>query len=250
MSIAPQQLQLSASDASHHDDDNKTSQEDSFPSTLNSPRNKAVIFDWDDTLYPTTGFSKKSHGNDFNRKAIALLSEKVVLTIKQSCSLYGPSNVFIVTNGGQDWIQESLIWVIKYCSANNIENSFEEILDLISRGYIIAISAQHLYSSQFPNKKMLWKYYTFYYIIQQTQCDTLIFIGNSNTGYIASKKIKKYNIDKIQYSHRVKLTLKPKISCMNEQFDLILPMLDSLKIFNDHDVDIDYPKEKAKFLRN
>ena len=217
MSTTSQQSQLSTPTTYHYNHNNTTSQQYLYPSSYiptATSMNKVVIFDWDDTLYPTADFYRKLHGNEFNGKTITLLSQKVLSIIKKSCLLYGTSNVFIVTNGSQKW------------------------------NCITAISAKHLYSSRFPDQPMIWKYCTFDYIIKYTQSDTLTSIGDSDDEYIASHNVKKYNISQIKFLHRLKLTSKPKISCMNKQFDLILPMLDILTTFEKYDVNIDYQKKQ------
>ena len=254
MSMASQQSQLPTPDTYHYNYSNTTSQQCLYPSSNNisttTLMNKVVIFDWDDTLYPTSAFIQKLHGNEFNGKSITSLSQKVLSMIKKACLLYGTCNVFIVTNGSKNWIQHSLEKMIKFCSKNIIKNSFGEISNLISGNCITAISAQHSYSAHYPNQRTLWKYLTFYSIIKLRNADTLISVGDSHEEYIASEHIKKYNLHQIKYLHRLKLSSEPKISCMNKQFDLISPRLDALKEFKHYDVDIDYRAKQQTSLKS
>ncbi len=188
--------------------------------------NKIVIFDWDDTLFPTTAFIKSSNNNfNFKGKDLTKLSEKVLDLIKKSCQLYGNEYVYIVTNGSNGWIQQSLKLIIEYCSENNIKNSFKDILELISRNCITSISAKHLYSKQYPQQTMVWKYLVFQHISKYTLANTIISIGDSDDEYLASENVAKNNKEQINFLHRLKLSQKPSVCLMNKQFELIDKLL-------------------------
>lgn len=185
--------------------------------------NKIVIFDWDDTLFPTAEFVKQLFGDKFDKKAIAMLSQKALAVIEKSISLYGASNTFIVTNGMKGWIEKSLKQIIEYCSGKNIQQSFGKILQLISNNKISAISAQYWYGQRFPYQTTAWKIYTFDAIAKIAHPDTFISIGDSTEEYMASECVKyRYSIKML---HRIKLKENPKISEMNQQFDFILDKL-------------------------
>ena len=204
-----------------------------------------VILDWDDTLFPTSAFHNKLFKNDFDGNSLQMLSQRVLAIIKRCCLLYGSLNTFIVTNGSKGWVQESLKTIMKYCRDNNIQNSFGEISKLITRNFICILSANHLYSKQFPKQTILWKYYTFYTIANFKNADIMISIGDSYDEYVASQHVKKTN-DSIKSLHRLRLTEQPKISEMNEQFKLILKLLDILPQHNEEfDVDINQLKLEA-----
>jgi len=68
-----------------------------------------TIFDWDDTLFPTTSFNPM-HEGDFqrlfrkNKKLLASLDFKIVDLLKHACNF---SKVIIVTNAVKYWVELS-----------------------------------------------------------------------------------------------------------------------------------------------
>ena len=235
MSVASK-YQLPASVAYYNNYNNYASQYSAYISTTLA-MNKIVIFDWDDTLFPTTAFIRKSSGKELNGDEMKLLSQNVLSIIKKACLLYGSSNVYIVTNAYNGWVQSSLRKIIRYCCQNKIENSFGEIYSLISKSCITTLSARHLFAKQLPKQPILWKFYTFNAIINSINVYTLISIGDSNHEYVASENVKKCK-NSIKSLHRFKLLEKPALCVMNKQFEQISNLLDNLQIYQGEDVDI------------
>lgn len=208
-------------------------------------QNKVVIYDWDDTLYPTTAFIRNSLSGNFEIQQFKKLSENVLTLIKKSCALYGPQNVFIVTNGDQGWVEKSLLKICKYCSKHGIENCFDQILGLITRNCITTISAKHLYSKQCPKQTMVWKYCAFNEIAKCRSADTMISFGDSTDEFLASQNVATANPN-IKLLHRLKLISKPSIYRLNQQFNLIKGLLDIL-LTHSTNVTIDYASAKKEY---
>merc|ERR1712157_59441 len=59
-----------------------------------------VVFDWDDTLFPTHEM-KKEQPAEMNE-----VGEKVFIALTVYCATFGRRNVFIVTNALNGWVQE------------------------------------------------------------------------------------------------------------------------------------------------
>ena len=113
------------------------------------PTSNQVVFDWDDTLFPTTAFlNMRESGLD--HVELEKLSKSVLCLLHQYLFVYGQQNVFIVTNADKRWILQSLNMAIDLCQRYSIQNSFKPIRSLILNGNIMTISAKHLYSRQHP----------------------------------------------------------------------------------------------------
>merc|ERR1712190_142710 len=66
-----------------------------------------VIFDWDDTLFPTSAIIHQEESNvtvqqlyQFGKAAYELLNEYF--------TIFGETNLYIVTNSARDWVLTSL----------------------------------------------------------------------------------------------------------------------------------------------
>eukprot|EP01084_Bolivina_argentea_P196603 337023_1 len=220
--------------------------------------NHIILWDWDDTLYPTTSLIKKRTTyvqNDVQtdiENNLKQLSELLLKLLTIYLSTFGQSNIFIITNGEQNWVLQSLQTAINYCNKYNIENhQFKTIFELILSGKIKTISANYLYSNQYPKQTMLWKYFVFQQIINERfanndeQC-VIVCIGDSFDEYNASKKAISNTTNKNITLHRLKLITKPTIDEINKQFQLIISLV---PIFQEQttNITIDYAKERTKF---
>eukprot|EP01083_Nonionella_stella_P057719 151417_1 len=72
-------------------------------------RNNLIIWDWDDTIFPTYSFmthqDKKDNQFMDKLKTLVLLIEKIFSKMIQ---IYGSSNIIILTNGSDNWIHKCL----------------------------------------------------------------------------------------------------------------------------------------------
>eukprot|EP01084_Bolivina_argentea_P209587 356972_1 len=213
--------------------------------------NTIILIDWDDTLFPATSLIKKH--NTYTPNDVETLSELLSKLLNIYLSTFGNSNVFIITNGEQNWVLQSLQIAINYCEQHKIKNQFKTVFELVLSGKIKTISANYLYSNQYPTQTMIWKYFVFKQIVTKRFANNnskhcvIICIGDSLDEYNASKKvIIDQQLSTSTTLHRLKLIAKPTIDEMNQQFQLIISMV---SVFQQHttSITIDYAKEKAKY---
>ena len=225
-----------------------------------SSNKKIVIFDFDDTLFPTTVLFKHlminikdKNVNKRDLMQLAILSQLILSTLKQYLSIYGQDNIFIVTNGPNQWIEQALNCVIVLCAKYQIKNSYEAILELQRNGKIKTISARDddNHFVRYPKQTLLWKHLTFQKIVKKNNCDLIISIGDSNDEFIASRKVA--DEENIGCLHRIKLKANPNIADLMDEMVLVKA---SAILFNHHSkpIILDYAKEKeahfTKLLNN
>src|SRR5437016_10103940 len=110
------------------------------------------VFDWDDTLLPTSYLQKKQYFNPENGKPTLPLSledtqyltilASLIALLLQTCLAWGP--VFIITNGQHGWVQDS---------TQQFLPSLLPFLDDIE-----VISARSRYEDQHPGDYWRWKF--------------------------------------------------------------------------------------------
>ena len=124
-----------------------------------------VIFDWDDTLFPTSAFTSNG-GTDLIVKDLLNLGKSVYKLLDEYIARFGAKNVFIVTNGKKSWVLNSLKLLSDICrpyfeemneemEQNQREQDyFAAILNtFISSRSIPVISAQEEFAHRFPQVK-------------------------------------------------------------------------------------------------
>ena len=140
--------------------------------------NNIFIFDWDDTLFPTSYlFDKKNEKLSEDELIEVKNIEKLVIKIINKCKKYG--HVFIITNSKEGWTESC---VMKY-----FQEFFSEILEKID-----IISARYLYEGKYPFNKEKWKIETFNFLQNNFNYDkkiltNIICIGDSNYEIEAGK---------------------------------------------------------------
>jgi hypothetical protein len=110
------------------------------------------VFDWDDTLLPTTYLQTKGYFgtkpqqpvSELDQQYLQILALLIELLI-QTCSAWG--SVQIVTNGQEGWVQDST------------KQFYPQLLPLLEQ--IPVISARSRYEKTYPNDPWQWKYQTF-----------------------------------------------------------------------------------------
>ena len=122
---------------------------------------RMVIFDFDDTLFPTSAYNNK-------KLSFSKLNEygKLLLKVIFKCiHTFGSKNIFIVTNGSNKWVYHSLQLLSeiinkkneKLSQNKNCKNYFENIIKCFNDHKISITSARDLYSEQYPKKPEVWK---------------------------------------------------------------------------------------------
>lgn len=149
-----------------------------------------VIFDWDDTIFPSTALVgrmdriSKAEWAAFGEYAISLLATYI--------DAFGADSIYIVTDGSANWIRHSLEMMSK---AHSISSRMKHLLLNKLRGRVI--SAKDRYEPSYPNQTSLWKRLVFTEIAIAhfgvgTNCSgTIISIGDGMDEYAASGETQK-----------------------------------------------------------
>lgn len=136
-------------------------------SSTNTPIQEAekkktiIIFDWDDTIFPTTHMTKK-YGKDLKYKDLSRTDRKELrkidcITVKLFKKAVQHGIVSLVTNAELDWLLESA------------EEFLPCVHDFIcnKRNNVHILSARDKYEHKFKKSMSVWKYLTFDNLINQ-----------------------------------------------------------------------------------
>ena len=138
----------------------------------------AIIFDWDDTLFPTTYYIKKKI-NKQNKKyymhKFKALENSIICLLKKSLQY---KNVYIVTNATMTWFN---MCVNKYCPG---------IIPYL--GYVKGImSARDIYSSILPDDVIAWKKMCIFDILGDNKDITqIVFASDLNNDFESAYQVK------------------------------------------------------------
>ena len=180
--------------------------------------NNLIIFDWDDTLLPTSFLlykNKIDSQNKLNEKDQAKINKlenlvKNLLTLSLS-----KGDVYIITNSGEGWVEES---------TQKFYPNIKDILDKIE-----IISARKDYEEKYPNDSKLWKIGAFLNLKNRLNEDlitNILCLGDSvfemDAGKILASK----------FIHAVIKTIKfmenPKPEELSKQLNLVLNQFNSI----------------------
>eukprot|EP00484_Ammonia_sp_Unknown_P030306 CAMPEP_0197034136 /NCGR_PEP_ID=MMETSP1384-20130603/12332_1 /TAXON_ID=29189 /ORGANISM="Ammonia sp." /LENGTH=417 /DNA_ID=CAMNT_0042464021 /DNA_START=103 /DNA_END=1356 /DNA_ORIENTATION=+ len=229
-----------------------------------------VIFDWDDTLHPTSALNESGCKLDMEevRKFCLFVYETLLTMIR----LYGSSNIYIVSNADKLWIEKCL---------NQLSGGyFVNIYHLISLYDIQIISAKNEFSSRYPNDSTKWKQLAFEHLVKEHYLKynqklylhhienqhndsclqkkakqfSVVCIGDSQHEYIASKRvIHRLNAEKPDEKkillHRIKLLQNPSLKQLIEQYSLIKKIAYLFKS-EIEEIDIDYAREMKYYHKH
>ena len=121
---------------------------------------KIIIFDYDDTIYPTT-YINSMYSSTTNVDTI-ILSDEVKQSLinieKITLELFNKAyrsdyKIWIVTNASYEWVFKSMYLHLP------------KLFELSKKLNVNIISSRNKYYKLFPNNPTLWKYYTFNDII-------------------------------------------------------------------------------------
>ena len=197
------------------------------PSMKPKQHNSLIIFDWDDTLLPTTFLTHgnlpleeiKLTNNDFEKmKEI----EKYVYLILKECIEKG--DVYIITNAGVNWVQ---------FSANIFYPKISELLKKIK-----IISARMEYEKTFPGNLRQWKIEAFLNLLKDVNnklVTNIICIGDSlfeiEAGRILASKFSEAFIKTIKFRDAPKLDeLLKQLKLVEHQFGTVYSSIKNLTI--------------------
>ena len=172
--------------------------------------NSLFIFDWDDTLFPTTFFINKKLLNEENISEEILkpfyILEKIIINIINFAINKG--DVYIITNSSIDWF--------RYSSSKYFPN-LKNILKLIK-----TISSRDEYEELYPGENKLWKEKTFLDLrreINNNLVTNIICLGDSvielEAGKLLGSKFDESFIKTIKFKEN------PEIEDLIKQLNLI-----------------------------
>ena len=177
--------------------------------------NSLIIFDWDDTLFPTSFLARNGYFSEQNiystekdekfLKKIEKLEQSVIDLINISLT---KGEVYIITNAVVGWVE--------YTSKQFYPN-FYKILDKIK-----IISARGEWENIFPNNIQEWKIQTFSNLrnnFNNKLVTNIICLGDSMLEIEAGKILAKFF--KEAFIKTVKFKENPKIDELNKQLILV-----------------------------
>jgi len=131
------------------------------PSTENVEDGTVVVFDWDDTLLPSTHLSTMGHGiltdapfGDTLQAELNTLEDQVINLLKLAIDKVGAHRVTIITNAEQGWVELSA------------QKFIPGVLPILEECHVI--SARTTFESASLPSPFDWKLHCFWYKIQQT----------------------------------------------------------------------------------
>eukprot|EP01084_Bolivina_argentea_P165122 286923_1 len=152
----------------------------------NPPNTPLVVFDWDDTLFPTTELKNDIESCARASHDIESLTQSIHELLIKCIRLFGASNLIIVTNGTQKWVLKSLQIL------NNITHgqipSVALIYRLISEDQLSVISGQKAFAKRYPKQTHLWKRMIFMQLLRNR-------VAHSHANAAKHTKIKNFKIN-------------------------------------------------------
>ena len=209
-------------------------------------RKNLIIWDWDDTIFPT--FSFRTHQDRKDKLFMTKLRTLVSFTeeiFEGMIDRYGASNIVIVTNASSKWIEKCL-------SVEMIQSIYSHFASLLQKHRISTISASTPnITKNHPDDPHKWKEVVFHQLftdhfdcdgdahsnigtvgisdgnaltakLKEVQCITSI--GDSLCEFKASDRASKWMAHRVL--NRVRLRPNPSIDEMIDQFETIASMID------------------------
>ena len=195
----------------------------------NKPKihNSLIIFDWDDTLLPTSfltpngNFTEDIHLSSSDFEKMKEIENNISIILKESIE---KGDVYIITNAGINWVQ---------FSANLFYPKISELLKKVK-----IISARGEYEKTYPGNLRQWKIQAFLNLLKDvnnTLVTNIICIGDSlfeiEAGRILASKFKEAFIKTIKFRESPKLDeLLNQLKLVSKQFGTIYSSIKNLTI--------------------
>jgi hypothetical protein len=197
------------------------------PNMKPKQHNSIIIFDWDDTLLPTSFltpggvFNENIKLSDVDHEKVSKLEQTVLKLLEEAVQ---KGNVYIITNAGNGWVEYS---------ANRFYPSIMPVLQKIK-----IISARGLYEKKFPGNSRQWKIEAFLNIqknINMKLVTNIICVGDSlfemEAGRILASKFTEAFIKTIKFREAPKLDeLLKQLKLVCTQFGSIYSSIKNLTI--------------------
>ena len=181
----------------------------------NKTHNSIIIFDWDDTLLPTTYLTKENLMQeeiipDSEKEKLEILENTVAKVLNLALS---KGEVYIITNSGMGWVEGS---------ANKFYPSLSGLLEKIK-----IISARNEYEDEFPGNAKEWKIQSFLKLkekVDQKLVTNILCLGDSLFEIEAGKILASTFME--AFIKTVKFRETPKPGELNKQLNLIVDKFD------------------------
>lgn len=198
---------------------------------MNKPKLKhktLIIFDWDDTLFPTTWVVKNKidlTDEEMRNKFIVYFSKLDILLYKifSECIKYG--DIFIVTNASTRWVETS---------SEMVPNT-KKILNK----HIQVISARDIHQEAYPDRIELWKRLVFKDLVskyfEQIPFQQIISFGDADHEFYALTDL--YNESSLT-NHRllktIRLIKEPEFEYLIDQLEVLERTIHKILITKKH----------------
>ena len=220
-----------------------------------------IVFDYDDTLFPTTFIlDKLRNSNSFRqneieiKKEIFKFSESLYNLLNDYIGMYSTKNIYIITSSSKGWIQQSLLSFIHIGYFKNIYDLF------FGESTVNKINIIYRNESKNSEKTKMYQFellFNKHFGNKQHDHYTIVSIGDSITEFndsklVAQKYFKKKKSNSKYILHQIKLTSKPTIKVMIEQSHLLRKLCAQFIIYsvNNKSIVFDYRKQKMNWLYN
>lgn len=177
-----------------------------------------VIFDWDDTLFPTTylrhvGFEKIETDAKI-QKALSKIDGSVVKLLQKAVRV---GITYIITNAVKNWVEMSC------------EKCLPMTYKFIKSSQISVISARSEYEKLYPNEPKRWKQEAFLVLKEKLDCSVLtniICVGDSTAELEAAQQVCRV------LDHAILKTIKfkqaPHLEELGKQQTVVLEKFDQI----------------------
>ena len=198
-----------------------------MPSVERKQFNSIIIFDWDDTLLPTSFlvskgiFSSIFSLTKYEKQTISQLEDLILELLSLAV---GKGDVYIITNADKGWVEYSSRLI------------YPSILDILKKVKII--SAKNQYQEKFPRDSRKWKINAFLNLttdLNVKKITNIICSGDSifeiEAGKILASKFSQAFIKTIKFKEKPELEeVLKQIMLVNLQFNSIYSAIKNLTI--------------------
>lgn len=183
-----------------------------------SAKNTMFIFDWDDTLFPTSWIDKNNRKT--KRKNLKTL-DKILCSFVNNMQKYG--KIKIVTNASSSWVNKTLKYI-------------PDTQNILKEYNINIFSAYDKYGKKY--RTINWKKYAFRNIVRREMHGSLmnIFsIGDSEFEHYALLSLAHTNYkEKIMYLKSIKLSYRPSYKRIIKQLQYLNEVIPNEYIYDTH----------------
>eukprot|EP01083_Nonionella_stella_P316139 1144754_1 len=211
--------------------------------------NKLIVFDWDDTLFPTSkskqmSAQQKVSLSDVDHTQMNELSCCIYTVLSSFIGKYGAHNICIVSASEKGWIKQSLSMVANIgrfadiCNLLFVKHKIEMIHPL--KRDLPFVTDTHVFD---------WKYRVFRILLRDSHLtndcsstvNTLVSFGDSPHEYKAAKHAAR--LFRNVLVHRVQLLCKPSLTDMIDHMELLRNFMMMSDVTQAKDISIDCNSE-------